>query len=624
MDYPTRYDVIVVGGGHAGAEAARAAARMGRTVLLLTMSIDRIGVMSCNPAIGGVGKGHIVREIDALGGLMGLAADATGIQFRRLNSSKGPAVRARRCQSDKARYAAWVLRELTETPGLAMKQAMVTDLVVEGGRVMGVRTRLGVLFGARAVVLTTGTFLSAVTHVGEAKREGGRAGEGAANALTRSLMALGLDVARLKTGTVPRLAASSLDLAELEVQPGEAPPPAFSFHGPPPPLEQRACWVTHTNERTHAIIRANLHRSPIFSGEIEGRGPRYCPSIEDKVVRFAQRASHRIFLEPEGLDSGEIYPNGISTSLPFDVQLALVRSIAGCGRAEITRPGYAVEYAFVDPQGLDRTLAVRGVPGLYLAGQINGTTGYEEAAGQGILAGINAACHAGPAGVDPFVLDRAESYIGVMVDDLTTRGCTEPYRMFTSRAEYRLLLREDNADQRLTARGRALGLVGDEQWRVFGERWRAVDSLRERMSAARLTPTNDTSQRLSAAGLEPLAGPSSVLDLSKRPQVGCTLLRRAFPAVIGDASDDVVDQVVTAARYEGYVRRQQRQIERHRRLESLIIPAGLDYAEMGALSCEVRQALDRVRPETVGQASRMEGVTPAAISVLLVHLKRAG
>lgn len=611
-------DVIVVGGGHAGAEAAHAAARMGRRVLLLTLSVDRIGAMSCNPAIGGVGKGHIVREIDALGGLMGHAADATGIQFRRLNASKGPAVRATRCQSDKARYAAWIARRLDQTPGLSVKQDAVEDLLIEHGRVAGVITALGTVWRAGAVVLTTGTFLGGLLHYGDRQLPGGRAGDAASSGLVATFARLGLETGRLKTGTVPRLDGRTLSLEGLEVQPGDDPPPLFSWRSTGPTLAQRVCWLTETTARTHAIIRENLHRSPMYSGQIQSRGPRYCPSIEDKVVRFAEKETHRIFLEPEGLDTHEVYPNGISTSLPLDVQLALVRSIPGCERAEIVRPGYAVEYTFVDPRHLNRSLELSTLPGLFLAGQLNGTTGYEEAAGQGLVAGANAALSS-VGDERRLLLDRASSYIGVMIDDLVTRGVTEPYRMFTSRAEYRLVLREDNADARLTRLGRDLGLVDDETWVAFEARQAEQRSLLERLEATRLLPVQETQERLEALGIAAIAGPTTLAELARRPELHMAQLG----ALVGAPHDPrLLEALTTAARYDGYIARQNAQLERYRALEDTPIAADFDYASVRALSFEVRQRLARVRPETVGQASRVEGVTPAAISVLLVWLRR--
>ncbi|MFT7624702.1 MAG: tRNA uridine 5-carboxymethylaminomethyl modification enzyme [Myxococcota bacterium] len=595
---------------------------MGRQTLLLTMSIDKIGAMSCNPAIGGVGKGHIVREVDALGGIMGRAADATGIQFRRLNTAKGPAVRARRCQSDKTRYANWVRSHLEHTPNLTIKQAMAEQLVLENGVVRGIITRLGIRFEASAVVLTTGTFLGGLMHVGASQQRGGRSGDQASMKLGDALEHLGLETGRLKTGTVPRLDAHSLDLASLQEQPGDEVPMGFSFFGEAPPLPQKVCWITATTEATHDIIRANLHRSPIYGGGIDAKGPRYCPSIEDKVVRFAERQSHRIFLEPEGLDTQEIYPNGISTSLPFDVQYELVRTIPGCERAEITRPGYAVEYTYVDPRQLDRRLAVQSAQGLFLAGQINGTTGYEEAAGQGIVAGINAALSAVESDQDALVLDRSEAYIGVMIDDLVTRGASEPYRMFTSRAEYRLLLREDNADERLCDRGHALGVLSTADHARYLARLATADALQKRLGEVRITPTDSVNATLSELGQPGLTQPCTALSLMERPETDPATLAALCPGLTTEADGPALERVTVRARYAGYIERQTKQVQRHLALEAVRIPNALDFGQIDALSMEVREALGRVRPATVGQAGRVEGVTPAAISVLLVHLKR--
>ncbi|ROR34344.1 tRNA uridine-5-carboxymethylaminomethyl(34) synthesis enzyme MnmG [Inmirania thermothiophila] len=614
-----RYDVVVVGGGHAGTEAALAAARAGAEVLLLTHNLDTVGQMSCNPAIGGIGKGHLVREIDALGGLMARAADRAGIQFRILNARKGPAVQATRAQCDRTLYRLAVRRALETAPRVALLQQAVEDLVVAGGAVRGVVTALGLRFEAAAVVLTAGTFLGGRIHVGLAQRPGGRAGDPPAEALARRLRELPLRVGRLKTGTPPRIARASIDFDRLEVQPGDEPVPVFSFLGRPeehPP--QVPCHITWTTAETHRIVRGALHRSPLYTGRIEGVGPRYCPSIEDKVVRFPQRERHQVFLEPEGLDSGEIYPNGISTSLPFDAQVALVRSIPGLERAHLTRPGYAIEYDYFDPRDLHPWLESRHLPGLFLAGQVNGTTGYEEAAAQGLVAGVNAARRARE--LEPWWPRRDEAYMGVLVDDLVTRGVTEPYRMFTSRAEYRLRLREDNADLRLTPAGRALGLVDDARWAAFEARREALERERARLRATILPPA-----ALAAAGIEAPPGQGLSLEaLLRRPGWDyrrVTALPGAGPAVADPA---LARQVEIEVKYEGYLRRQEAEAERLRRHETLRLPPDLDYAAVAGLSNEVREVLARARPATLGQAARTPGVTPAAVALLLVHLRARG
>ncbi|HKK14884.1 MAG TPA: tRNA uridine-5-carboxymethylaminomethyl(34) synthesis enzyme MnmG [Gammaproteobacteria bacterium] len=623
MHFQDHFDVIVVGGGHAGTEAALAAARMGVRTLLLTHNIETLGQMSCNPAIGGIGKGHLVREIDALGGLMGRAADRAGIQFRTLNARKGPAVRATRAQCDRALYKSAVRQALENQPNLMLFQQAVDDLVVQGDRITGVVTRMGLRFGAPTVVLTVGTFLGGRIHIGPSNFEGGRAGDPPANALARRLRELPLRVERLKTGTPPRIDGRTIDYTRLEPQPGDRPLPAFSYlgrSGEPPP--QVACHITRTSPAVHDIIRASLDRSPMYSGLIEGVGPRYCPSIEDKVVRFADRQSHQIFLEPEGLDTHEVYPNGISTSLPFEVQVELVRAVPGLERAHITRPGYAIEYDFFDPRDLRYTLETRHIEGLYFAGQINGTTGYEEAAAQGLLAGLNAARRVQDR--EPWWPRRDEAYLGVLVDDLITRGTAEPYRMFTSRAEYRLLLREDNADMRLTPAGRELGLVGDARWRVFAAKREAVDGERRRLAQLRVRPEGPQARAVAELLGAPLAREQRALDLLRRPEVSYARLT-ALPG-IGPALDDPAagEQVEVQTKYAGYIERQQAEIERHRRHDEQAVPEDLDYGAIRGLSAEVREKLQASRPLTVGQAARIPGVTPAAISLLLVHLKRYG
>ncbi|QJD28922.1 tRNA uridine-5-carboxymethylaminomethyl(34) synthesis enzyme MnmG [Methylococcus geothermalis] len=623
MFFHDQFDVIVVGGGHAGVEAALAAARTGARTLLLTQNVETLGQMSCNPAIGGIGKGHLVREIDALGGLMARAADRAGIQFRTLNASKGPAVRATRAQADRSLYRKAVREGLGAQENLSLFQQTVVDLIVEDGRAAGVVTQMGLKFRSRCVVLTVGTFLAGRIHIGLENYDGGRAGDPPATDLARRLRDLGFKVSRLKTGTPPRIDRRSIDFSRMVEQPGDDPTPVFSFIGSRDEHpSQVSCYITRTNERTHELIRAGLDRSPMFTGIIEGVGPRYCPSIEDKVVRFAERGSHQIFVEPEGLDSLEIYPNGISTSLPFDVQIAMVRSIEGFENARITRPGYAIEYDFFDPQDLHYSLETRHMANLFFAGQINGTTGYEEAAAQGLLAGLNAARKARD--LESWWPGRGEAYLGVLVDDLITRGTSEPYRMFTSRAEYRLVLREDNADLRLTETGRALGLVDDARWAAFEAKRGAIEALGARLAGRRIRPDTEEAEAWCTLTTIPLQHESSLLELLRRPDVGLDLISGCAPDLFEGMDAAVREQVEIQAKYTGYIERQQAEIERIRRYEAWCLPDAMDYTHVVGLSNEVREKLGRLKPGTVGQAARIPGVTPAAISLLLVHLRRSG
>ena len=619
--FPERFDLIVVGAGHAGCEAAMAAARMGLATLLLTINVERIGHLSCNPAIGGLAKGHMVKEIDALGGMMGLWADAAGIQFRVLNTRKGPAVRSSRAQIDRAEYMRVVQHSIFNEPNLWVFQDMAEAVLVENGRADGVRTQLGEILRSRAVLLTTGTFLRGLVHVGLNHFSSGRMGDPASNGLSDSLREIGLELGRLKTGTTPRLLKSSIDFDRMEEQPGDDPPRPFSFRNTSVPMPQVPCYLTYTNPEAHEIIRSGFDRSPMFTGIIEGTGARYCPSIEDKVARFPEKERHQIFVEPEGLDHPEMYPSGIPTSLPFDVQKRMIRAIVGLENAQIVRPGYAIEYDFAPPTQLRSTLETKALPGLYLAGQINGTSGYEEAAAQGMWAAVNAAC--AMQGRPPFLLSRDQAYMAVLVDDLVTKGTREPYRMFTSRAEHRLLLREGNADDRLTAIGRELGLVDDAHWRLFSKKRDRLDAVMEAMHAIRIRPDAPTREVLESIGASVPGKAVELAALLRQPQVSIASLEVFYPELAG-MDEEVLREAETRIRYEGYLVKQEELVAKSRLLEDVALPTGLDYTAVAGLTREVVEKLTAVQPVTLGQAGRISGITPAALSCLEIHLKKQG
>ena len=620
ITYPKKYQVIVIGAGHSGCEAVLAAARMGCKSLMLTANIDTIGLMSCNPSIGGVGKGHLVKEIDALGGKMGKAADATAIQFRRLNTSKGPAVQASRIQADRQAYKAYMRKALESEENIDIKQRMVEGFLAEGGKVVGVKTNLGEYFLADAVVVTPGTFPNGLIHIGETRISAGRAGEAPALGISDSFESLGFKIGRLKTGTPPRLDGRTVNWAILEPQPGDSDPKPFSFSNDKIEREQLPCYITYTNEKTHEVIRKNLHKSPLYSGVIKGIGPRYCPSIEDKVVKFADKERHQIFLEPEGIGTYEIYPNGISTSLPLDVQFELVRTIKGLEEVEIIRPGYAIEYDYSDPTQLKPTLETKIVENLFFAGQINGTTGYEEAASQGLIAGINAAVRV--KGEEPFILDRSQAYIGILIDDLVTKGVDEPYRMFTSRAEHRLILREDNADLRLREKGYKIGLVKDQDYERYLSKKTKIQEELERLEHARVFPDSRINEILTQLGSSPLKKPHTLKELLRRPEITWRELGLIDSYYTSLINTDILAQIEMEVKYEGYIQRQMEQVDKFKKLENVRIPENFQYNGIPGLSREIVQKLSRIRPGSLGQASRISGITPAAISILMVYLKR--